>query len=466
MKQHKNFFMASYIALKLSDSMMKDVNASIITIGDELLIGQTIDTNSAFIAQELNKIGIWVKRRIAIGDVREEIIEAIREQGNDCDVVIITGGLGPTADDITKPTLCDFFNSKLVVDQEALTNVINIFTALNRPLIERNLKQAEVPDNCIVLQNKTGTAPGMWWSVSGPSLPGFTGTEKNGNELHRSQLSETIYISLPGVPHEMKGMLMNCVIPELKKMKDLPAVVHRTLLTAGIGESMIAETISSFENNLPSHIRLAYLPAYGLVRLRLTIRSANKEESEKEIDQYFGLLKSLVQTWMIADEDITLQEAVSKLLRSKNKTLATAESCTGGYIAHMITSIPGSSEIYKGSVVSYAYEAKEDLLDVQKSTMEKWGAVSEQTVTEMITGILKKMKTDYAISTSGIMGPGGRTEEKPTGTVWIAVGNRQKTKTHKAFFRFNRERNIELTAYAALTMLYRFIIEQEDETPN
>lgn len=426
---------------------MKDVNASIITIGDELLIGQTIDTNSAFIAQELNKIGIWVKRRIAIGDVKEEILEAMREQTTDCDVVIITGGLGPTADDITKPTLCEFFTSELIVDRDALQNVTDIFTRLNRPLIERNLKQAEVPDKCIVLQNKRGTAPGMWFHLTKESFPDL--------------MQNKILISLPGVPYEMKGLMTDSVIPKLMSSFELPVVLHRTLLTSGIGESMIAEAIQDFENNLPRHIKLAYLPAYGLVRLRLTIRTHNMEEAINEIDHYFNLLKPYVEQWMIAEEDIPLEEAVSKLLRSFNKTLATAESCTGGYIAHLITSIPGSSEIYNGSVISYAYEAKEDLLGVKKATLQQWGAVSEQTVTEMMTGILKTMKTDYAIATSGIMGPGGGTSEKPAGTVWIAVGNGKKIKTLKTFFRFNRERNIEMTAHTALTMLYRFIIEQE-----
>lgn len=423
---------------------MKDVNASIITIGDELLIGQTIDTNSAFISQELNKIGIWVKRRMAVGDVKTEILEALDEQGRDCELVIITGGLGPTADDITKPTLCEYFDSKLVVDNEARQNVIDIFTNLNRPIVERNLKQAEVPDKCLVLPNKRGTAPGMWFE---PSL-------KN---------NRTIYISLPGVPNEMKGLMMESVIPKLKESFELPAVVHKTLVTSGIGESAIADLIEDFENSLPSHIKLAYLPAYGLVRLRLTCRTENKDWAEKEVSRYFNQLQPLVKQWMVADEDITLAQAVSKLLKKKNKTLATAESCTGGKIAHLITTHAGSSEVYNGSVVAYAYEAKENVLGVKKKTLDSFGAVSEQTVTEMITGVLDQMKTDYAIATSGIMGPAGGTPDKPTGTVWIAVGDHQKVKAMKTFFRFDRERNIDMTAHTALSLLYRFIIEQEGE---
>lgn len=420
---------------------MKNINASIITIGDELLIGQTIDTNSAFIAQELNKIGIWIKRRIAIGDVKDEILNALNDQSKDCDLVIITGGLGPTADDITKPILCEYFNSKLVIDEDALQNVKNIFNKLNRPLTERNLKQAEVPDKCIVLQNKRGTAPGMWF---GPA------SEKT-----------AVYISLPGVPNEMKGLMMDSVIPKLKEAFDLPVILHKTLLTSGIGESTIADTIVDFENNLPSHIKLAYLPAYGMVRLRLTARGNDKQTIEKELDSLFGPLKSFVKEWMIADEDISLQEAVLTLLKSKNKTVATAESCTGGYIAHLLTSIPGSSVIYNGSVIAYANEVKEELLGVSKETLKQFGAVSEQTVTEMVQGALNKLKTGYAIATSGIMGPDGGTDEKPVGTVWVAVGNNRKIKTRKTFFRFDRTRNIELTTHTALTMLFHFIKEQE-----
>ena len=470
---------------------MKEVNAAIITIGDELLIGQTIDTNSAFIAQQLNKIGIWMKRRIAIGDVKEEILRSIKEQSEDCDVIIITGGLGPTADDITKPALCEYFHSKLIVDDGALQNVKDIFTKLNRPLIERNLKQAEVPDNCIVLPNKRGTAPGMWF---GPSPGTFVKVEDRakapsrweGDEQSESILSASqkqkeqkslpdlssptggqgaapIIISLPGVPHEMKGLMTDSVIPNLKQSFDLPVVAHRTLLTSGIGESMIAEAIASFENNLPPHVKLAYLPAYGMVRLRLTARGSTGETVDAELDHLFSQLKSLVQEWMVADEDITLHQAVIELLKSKNKTISTAESCTGGNIAHLLTSIAGSSAVYKGSIVSYANEAKEKLLTVKNETLKQFGAVSEQTVLEMVQGALRQLNTDYAIATSGIMGPGGGTTEKPVGTIWIAVANKEKIKTSKQFFRFDRERNIELTTHTALTMLFRFVKEQEPE---
>ncbi|MFL5738960.1 MAG: competence/damage-inducible protein A [Flavisolibacter sp.] len=420
---------------------MNELNASIITIGDELLIGQTIDTNSAFIAQELNKIGIWVKKRIAIGDMRNEILDTLKEQSKEVRLIIITGGLGPTADDITKPVLCGYFGSKLVTDAGALENVKTIFQKLNRPLIERNLRQAEVPDNCTVLPNQRGTAPGMWF-----------------------EKERVIYVSLPGVPHEMKGLMLQSVIPKLKEQWKLPALVHRTLLTSGAGESVIADTISDFENSLPTHIKLAYLPSYGLVRLRLTGRGSDKSSLEKEVQDLFEQLQLLVKQWMVANEDISLAAAVNQLLKSKNKTVSTAESCTGGFIAHLITSVAGSSSVFKGSVVSYANEVKEDVLGVQPATLKKWGAVSETTVSEMLQGILRSMKTDYGIATSGIMGPDGGTEEKPVGTVWVGVGNKNKSRVTRHFFRFDRGRNIELAANTALTMLYRFVQEEQSET--
>lgn len=422
---------------------MNEVNAAIITIGDELLIGQTIDTNSAFIAQELNKTGIWVKRRIAIGDVREDILNALREQSRDCNLIIITGGLGPTADDITKPTLCEYFGGKLVLHQPTLEHVTYLFEHVFRrpmPLLERNRRQAEVPDVCTVLKNERGTAPGMWF-------------EKD----------NVFFVSLPGVPHEMKGLMLDSVIPKLKKTFKLPVVLHRNLLTSGIGESLLADHIADFENDLPCHIKLAYLPAYGMVRLRLTSRGSDKNSVENELDNLFIQLKSFVKKWMVTDEDISLPEAVLNLLQSKKKTVSTAESCTGGNIAHLITSIPGSSASYNGSVVSYANDAKENLLGVKRETLLQFGAVSEQTVVEMVNGALKELKTDYAIATSGIMGPDGGTPEKPVGTVWIAVGNNKKIIALQHSFRFDRERNIELTTHNALSMLYRFVKEEEGE---
>ncbi len=422
------------------------IQASIITIGDELLIGQVIDTNSAWMAQELNKAGIGVTRRVAVGDVWEEIWNALDEESKHAQIILITGGLGPTSDDITKPLLCKYFGSKLIVDEAAKQNVLDIFTKLNRHIIERNLLQAEVPDVCTVIQNKRGTAPGMWFTKPHPISP-------NGEE-------KVIFVSMPGVPHEMKGMMEDYVIPQLSKQFKLPSIVHRTLLTAGVGESFLAELIQDFETALPAHIKLAYLPNYGMVRLRLSTSGFNKAAIENEIETEFEKLQILVAAYLVTNEDEPLEKVVGKMLLAKNKTMCTAESCTGGYIAHLITSIAGSSVFYDGSVVSYSYGAKEDLLGVNHQTLLNKGAVSEEVVTEMAKGALQNIKSDYVIAVSGIMGPGGGMPEKPVGTAWIAVGNAEKITTQKVFFRFDRARNIQLTASTALNLLRKFILEQ------
>ena len=410
--------------------------ASIITIGDELLIGQVIDTNSAWMAQELNKAGIRVMRRVAVGDVFDEIWTALDEEQKHADIILITGGLGPTADDITKPLLCKYFGGTMVVDEGARQNVLEIFTKLNRPIIERNLKQAEVPDVCTVLQNKRGTAPGMLFNKQGK-----------------------VFISLPGVPYEMKGLMTDDVIPALLKQFQFPTIVHKTLLTAGVGESFLAELVKDFEEALPKHIKLAYLPNYGMVRLRLTTTAFNAVETEKEIHQLFETLKTIVADYLVTDTDEPIENVVGKLLTAKGKTLCTAESCTGGYIAHLLTAIAGSSKFFDGSVVSYSYQAKEDLLQVDKTLLETKGAVSEEVVLQMARGALQNIKSDYVIAVSGIMGPGGGTADKPAGTVWIAVGNKDTLQAQKLFFRFDRMRNIQLTAANAFNLLRRFILE-------
>lgn len=410
--------------------------ASIITIGDELLIGQVIDTNSAWMAQELNKAGIWLKRRVAVGDRWNDIRKALDEESATADIVLITGGLGPTADDITKPLLCEYFQTRLVVNEGALKNVRHIFeTLLKRPMIERNLKQAEVPESCTVIQNKRGTAPGMLF-------------EKEGK----------IFVSMPGVPHEMKGMMTDDVIPFLLEKFEMPFITHRTLLTAGVGESFLADHIQAFESALPENIRLAYLPNYGMVRLRLTGIGNDSAHMEPEINARFSQLKALLEEWMVTDEDISLQEALGKLLKSRGRTMATAESCTGGYAAHLITSIPGSSAYFLGGLIPYQNNIKEKVLRVQQKTLSATGAVSEETVREMISGALDLFGSDYALATSGIMGPDGGTETKPVGTVWIAAGNRQSIETRLLRFRFDRQRNIELTTTNVLNLLRKFIL--------
>jgi nicotinamide-nucleotide amidase len=302
-------------------------------------------------------------------------------------------------------------------------------------MLERNLQQADVPDSCTVLQNRRGTAPGMWF-------------EKEGR----------IFVAMPGVPHEMKGMMTDAVIPALRLRFQLPYIAHRTLLTAAIGESFLAEHIKSFEEALPAPIRLAYLPNYGMVRLRLTIRGEEPAQAERLLQEKFNELKGLVAEWMVTDEDISLEEALGRLLVTKSLSLGTAESCTGGNIAHLITTVPGSSRYFKGSVVSYANEVKTGVLGVSPETLQRDGAVSEATVREMVRGALSVLDTDLAIATSGIMGPDGGTPEKPVGTVWVAVGNHQNILTQKFAFRFDRLRNIELTSTSALNLLRKFIL--------
>lgn len=417
---------------------MKKVTASIITIGDELLIGQVVDTNSAWMSQQLNSIGVWVQYRVAVGDVRADIRDALDQESKRSDTIFITGGLGPTADDITKPLLCEYFGGNLVMHEPTLEHVTYLFEHVFKrpvPLLDRNRKQAEVPDVCTVLKNERGTAPGMLF-------------EKEGK----------IFISLPGVPHEMQGIMKDHVFDLIKQRYDMPHIGHRTLLTAGQGESMLAEMIKDWEEALPGFIKLAYLPNYGMVRLRLT-GTGEKAFVEKELDQQFALVKNLVKEYLVVDEDIAMNEVVGRMLKKAGKTVTTAESCTGGYIAHLITSVSGSSAYFKGSVVSYDNSIKENVLQVQPETLQQFGAVSEQTVIQMATGVLKVMETDYAIAVSGIMGPEGGSDEKPVGTVWVAVGNNQKIEAKKLWFRFDRQRNIELTAINALNLLRLFILK-------
>jgi nicotinamide-nucleotide amidase len=420
---------------------LNKINASIITIGDELLIGQTIDTNSAFIAQELNRIGVWVKRRVAVGDVYDDIWKALDEEKKVSQIIIITGGLGPTADDITKPLLCKYFGGKMIVDQNVLRHIHYLFEKVYRrtgPMLESNLKQAEVPDVATVLHNARGSAPGMLFEVNDPD--------------------KKIFISLPGVPHEMKGLMKDEVIPKLPSYFKMPFILHRTAFTSGQGESMLAESIKDFEASLPAHIKLAYLPAFGMVRLRLTATGNNKESLEEELTKLFEELKVGVKDYLVTDQDDGMEVVVGKLLKSKGKTMGTAESCTGGYIAHLITSVAGSSAYYKGSIVTYANELKEDILGVETDTLKTKGAVSEETVIQMVKGAINKLGVDYVIATSGIMGPDGGTEKKPVGTVWIAVGSKDSVTTKQLHLRFDRERNIRQTAHMALDFLRKFIL--------
>lgn len=413
------------------------INASIITIGDELLIGQVVDTNSAWMAQELNRAGIAVIRRVAVGDHYHSIWQALEAEQQQADIILITGGLGPTADDITKPLLAEYFGGKMVLDASTLQHVKHLFeNVFKRPLLERNLKQAEVPDTCKVLFNQRGTAPGMWF-------------EKKGK----------IFVSMPGVPHEMKGLMTDSVIPALRERFSLPHIAHRTLVTFGAGESFLAEMLVDFESALPSDIRLAYLPHFSMVRLRLSTSGIQATEVEAALDAQFEKLKSIVQDQVITDQDEKMEDIVARLLKENGQTLCTAESCTGGYIAHLLTTKPGASTYYLGGVVSYANEVKKEVLNVSADSLLTEGAVSKAVAEQMTAGALQQIQADYALAVSGIMGPDGGSPEKPVGTVWIAVASRQEVVSKCFHFRFDRQRNIELTAMNALNML-RMMMEK------
>lgn len=411
-------------------------DAEIITIGDEILIGQIVDTNSAFIAQLLNLNGLSVKQITSISDNAEHIKKALDEAKSRVDIILITGGLGPTKDDITKKTLCEYFKTTMRFDEGAYEDVVTIFTTFGKEVSLLNRKQAEVPAICEVIRNKNGTAPGLWFNVDGK-----------------------IIISMPGVPYEMKALMTEKIIPKIKSLLKLPFIVHKTILTQGIGESTLSETISDWEDSLLNeNIKLAYLPSPGMVRLRLSTKGENEKKLNELVDKKIEELKILISEYIYGyeaygEERENLEQMIGKLLLEKKKTLSTAESCTGGYISHLITKVPGSSKYYIGSVISYAYEIKETELGVPHDIIVKFGAVSQQVVEQMAKAVRIKYKTDYSISASGIAGPDGGTDEKPVGTVWIAIASSDNVISKKFLFGNNRERNIEKTANAALKML-------------
>jgi nicotinamide-nucleotide amidase len=408
----------------------------IITIGDEILIGQIVDTNSAWMAQQLNELGIRVKQITSISDDKQHIIDALNEAQKRADIILITGGLGPTKDDITKHTLAEYFNAKLVLNEEALANVERIFARFNRPVTEVNRKQAEVPDNCTIIQNPQGTAPGMHFNINGKHI-----------------------FCMPGVPFEMKAIMESSVLPYIKANFIGHTLIHENILTVGIGESFLATEIEDIENALPSHIKLAYLPKLGQVRMRLTANYDGVYDPN-EILNYKKQISERVHKNVVAEEDISFEEAILNILIKNNKKLSTAESCTGGYISHLFTSIPGSSRAFEGGAVSYSYDLKKSMLGLTQSTLDTCGAVSQETVEEMAKGAIKHFNTDYAIACSGIAGPDGGTEDKPVGTVWIAVATPNHVVSKKFQFGKLRMQNIERTAVQALYMLFRLIREE------
>lgn len=410
--------------------------AEIITIGDELLIGQIVDTNSAWIGQKLNEIGVRVQQISSISDQKEAILTTLSAASKRADLVLITGGLGPTKDDITKKTLAEFFKVGFKQDAETLQRVTDFFKKFKAPLLPINKAQADVPENCTVLQNKNGTAPGMWFEQEG-----------------------CIIVSMPGVPFEMKYLMEEEVIPRIQKRENLPVIVHHTLLTAGIGESFLSERIAPIEDALPAHINLAYLPKLGQVRLRLSAYGTNKAALEAEVADFSEKIKQLIGPYYITDADLPFEKVILDSMEARQLKLVLAESCTGGYLAHQFTQHPGCSSVFDGSAVAYSYDLKESMLGVKNATLQQHGAVSAEVVEEMAQGAVQKYAADYAVSISGIAGPGGGMPEKPVGTVWIAVANKKKVISRKFEFGYKRKENIERSAAHALLLLYKLLKE-------
>ena len=410
------------------------MNAGIIIIGDEILIGQVVDINSSWISREMNKIGFRTETVITVGDDGKSISDAIDRCLEVADVVFMTGGLGPTKDDITKKVICEKFGTELVLNEAVLANVAEMLGRRGIAMTENNRGQALVPATATVINNAVGTAPGIMM-------------ERNGKLL----------FSMPGVPFEMRYLMEHEIIPLIKKHYNLKPVYHKTLLLTGIAESILAEKISDWEDSLAKNVRLAYLPAYSSIRLRLSVYQPD-DTTESYINAKVEELKRIVPENIIAYEDIKLEELVGKLLKDRHCTVATAESCTGGKVASLITSVSGSSEYYKGSVVSYCNEVKADVLGVSRADLEKYGAVSSTVAEQMASGVRRLLKTDYAVATTGIAGPTGGSDEKPVGTVWIAVATPTRVVSRKYVFGKDRSINIERFAASALSML---IVEME-----
>ncbi|MEO6684935.1 MAG: competence/damage-inducible protein A [Dyadobacter sp.] len=414
------------------------IRAEIITIGDEILFGQITDTNTQWIGAELTGIGIRTVRKTSVGDLQEDIIAALTEASKRVNVIIVTGGLGPTKDDITKHTFCKYFNTELKINEDALALVTDFFAKRGREMTELNRQQAALPENCTYIPNLWGTAPGMWF-------------EKDG----------VIYVSLPGVPYEMKSLMTHAILPKLKERFIFNIITHKIIRTIGIGESFLAEKIADWEDALPSHIKLAYLPHFGQVKLRLTATGDNQANLDAELKEQVDQLVPMIEEHIFGYDADELETVIGKLLLESDTTVSTAESCTGGFVANQITNVPGSSGYYEGSIISYSNAIKMHILGVSRETLEDFGAVSEQTAREMAEGARRKLNTTYAISTTGIAGPDGGTPEKPVGTVWIACATPKETVTQLLTLRNDRKVNIELTSSYVLNLLRKTIIKTE-----
>lgn len=412
------------------------MQAEIITIGDEILIGQIIDTNSAWMGQQLNLIGFDVTRISSISDDKRAIVNALDNLYPATKLVFITGGLGPTKDDLTKNTLCDYFGMQLTFREEVYAHILELFKSLGRIPAAVNREQALLPDGCRVLNNNVGTAPGMLFVQN-----------------------DRYIISMPGVPYEMKHIMQNHVLPIIAKELLRQYIVHRTVLTVGVPESELSERLENFESQLPQGIKLAYLPRPGMVRLRLTAKGNDEASVLQLISNQEIILKETLGKVVYGIESDSLEKVIGDLLKMREESIATAESCTGGYIAHLLTSIAGSSAYYFGSVVAYDNSIKVKELGVAQATLNEFGAVSEQIVKQMAEGARAKMATTWALATSGIAGPDGGTEDKPVGTVWIALAGPAGTIAQKFQFGNDRMRNIKKSAFAALDMLRSALIE-------
>ncbi|MFL2571544.1 MAG: competence/damage-inducible protein A [Parvicellaceae bacterium] len=413
------------------------MNAELITIGDELLIGQTVDTNGSWMGEQLNLLGIKVSQISSIRDDRSHILSSLDIAINRSQLVLITGGLGPTNDDITKNTLCEYFDSTLTVNTQVLEKITAYFSSRNLKMLQVNSDQALLPDNCEVLHNSRGTASGMWF-------------EKD----------KVIFIALPGVPYEMKGIFLDAIVPKLKDKKLVSNVVNKTVKTQGIGESFLAEIIKDWEDEINrSGLKLAYLPSPGIVKLRISAFGGDEKILSQRIEYFIAQLKELIPDYIYGYEKDKIEEVVGNLLRKRKSTLSLAESCTGGNIAHMITGISGSSDYYKGSIVAYSNELKESFLNVDPNSIISHGAVSKQVVEQMALGANKQFNTDYSIASSGIAGPNGGSDEKPVGTIWIAVANKNRVISKKLTLGDNRERNILISSLSALNMLRLMLIK-------
>ncbi len=418
--------------------MSKQVRVAIITIGDEILYGQTLDTNSQWLSIELDKAGFSLVHKATVGDKEEDIVQALDFAGRQADIILITGGLGPTADDLTKPVLARYFGVELVPNEAALQELKELFRQIKRELTDINIAQTHLPANASHITNRLGTAPGIW-------------IEENGK----------VYVSMPGVPHEMKAMMSEQVLPRLKEKFNVPEVVHKMIKTIGIGESWLAEKIASWEQQLPKEIKLAYLPSPGQVKLRLTMSGHDPDAMRRAIDEQVQRLQPYAGKYIYGYDQDEIEQVIGDLLRKQQQTLATAESCTGGYLAHLITSVAGSSDYYRGSIIAYANEIKEKELGVSAVTLQKHGAVSEETVKAMAEGVKRRLGTDYGLATSGIAGPGGGTPDKPVGTIWIAVAHPHGTATKLLNLFKNREVNIRLTAIFTLGLLWRILTRKD-----